>query len=50
MEAAHEVSGHHLREGMLRKVVEWYRWPEMYIDVKDSVKTCEHCEQRVPLR
>ena len=50
LEAAHELSGHRGREGTLRKVVERDWWPEMYVDVKDWVKTCEQCEKRVPLR
>jgi hypothetical protein len=50
MEAAHELSGHRGREGTLRKVVEWYWWPEMYVDLKDWVNTCEQCEKRSPLR
>jgi len=41
MKAADELSGHHGREGTLRKVVEQYRWPEMCDDVKDWVKMCE---------
>ena len=43
MEAAHELSGHRGREGTLRRVVERYWCPEMYVDVKDWVKTCEQC-------
>jgi hypothetical protein len=39
MESAHELSGHPGREGTLRKIVERYWWPEMYVDVKDWVKT-----------
>jgi len=50
LEAAHELSRHHGREGTLRKVVEQYWWPEKYVDVKDWVKTCGQCEKGAPLR
>jgi hypothetical protein len=50
MEAAHELSGHRGREGTLPKVVERYWWPEMYVVVKDWVKTCEQCQKRAPLQ
>jgi hypothetical protein len=43
IETAHELSGHRGREGTLRKVVEWYWWLEMYVDVKGWVKTYEQC-------
>jgi hypothetical protein len=50
MEAAHALSGHGGRERTLRKLVERYWWPEMFVDVNDSVKTCEQCEKRAPLQ
>jgi len=50
MEAAHELSGHCRREKTLQKVVEWYRWPEKYVKVKDCVKTGEQCNKRAPLQ
>jgi len=50
MNAAHKLSRHCGREGMLRNVLEMYWRPEMYVDVKDSLKTCEPSEKRLPLR
>lgn len=50
MEAEHELSGHHGREATLQMVLERYWWPDMYVDVKELVKTCEHCTNRVPLQ
>jgi len=50
MEATDELSRHCGREGTLRKVVEGYRWPEMYVDVKGWVITCKQCENRAPPR
>jgi len=49
MKGANELSGHRGREGTLRKVVQRYWWPEMYVDVKDWEKTCEECEKRAPV-
>jgi len=50
MEAAHTLSGHRGREGMLLKGVKRYCWPEMYVEVKGWVKTCEQCEEKPPVR
>jgi len=50
MEVAHELSWHRGREGMLRKVVERYWLPEMYVDVIDWLTKCELCGKRAPLR
>jgi hypothetical protein len=38
MDATHELSRNHEREGRLLEVVEPYRWAKMYIEAKDSVK------------
>jgi len=50
MQAAHQRSGHCGRKGKIRKVVEQYWLPEMYVGVKDWVKMCEQYEKRAPLR
>jgi len=50
MDAAHEMSRHRGREGTLRKVVERYWWPVMYVNVMDWVKTYKQCEKSAPLR
>ena len=50
MRAIHEENGHRGREGTMRKVTESYWWPEMHVDIKEWVKTCEQCEKRAPTR
>jgi len=50
IEATHQLSRHHGRVGTLQQVVERYWWPEIYVNVKDWVKTYQQCEKRDPLR
>lgn len=50
MEAVHGMIRHCRREGALQYVVHWFWWPEMYINIKDWVRTCKKCENRALLR
>jgi hypothetical protein len=50
IDAAHKLNGDHGTEGKLRKVVELYWWAEMYLDIKDWVKTVEKYKKLAPLR
>ena len=45
MRAINEENGHRGREGTMRKVTERYWRPEMHVDIKEWVKTCEQCEK-----
>jgi len=49
MEAEHELRRYCRRVGTWWKVVGWYRWPEMYINIKYWVKTYKWYKKTVPI-
>ena len=42
----HDDNGHRGREGIYRRVVDWYWWESLYEDSAAYVRTCDSCQRR----
>ena len=49
MKVIDKENGHRGREGTIKTETERYWWPELHVEIKEWVKTCEQCTSLAPI-